>query len=105
MTIQQHNPPHVGEFLYQVYIKPLGKTINGTAKVLGVSQAALSRLVNGKSGLSPEMAIRLEKAFGRTAESWLAMQDNYDLWHKRSDIDVSKIKSLYEPAIANCGEY
>ena len=73
------NPVHPGEIVREECIKPLGLTVNQAARGLGVSRSALSRLINGHAGVSPEMAIRLSMAFGSTAETWLKMQMNYDL--------------------------
>ena len=75
----QHNPPHPGEFIDEVYLKPFGLSRNDVAHRLDVSPSTFSRLVNGKSDISPEMAIRLSRVLGRSARSWMAMQDNYDL--------------------------
>jgi len=73
------NPPHPGGTVLHDCIEPLGLTITEAAQKLGVSRFTLSELVNGKRGISPEMAIRLSKAFGASAESWLAQQAQYDL--------------------------
>ncbi len=75
-----HNPPHPGENVRLTCLEPLNLTVTAGAEALGVSRKALSELVNGHSGISPEMAIRLEKAFGSTAEHWLRLQMAYDLW-------------------------
>lgn len=88
-----HNPPHPGEILKELYIDPLNLTIVEIAKGIGVSRKSLSELVNEKFGASPDMAIRLSKAFATTAESWLNLQQQYDLWkeekkHKRPKIKV-----------------
>ena len=72
-------PPHPGLSVRYDCLEPLGLTITAGAKVLGVSRQALNSVVNGKAGISPEMAIRLDKAFGGTADAWLAMQSGYDL--------------------------
>lgn len=72
-------PPHPGEVIRELCIDPLGLTVTEAAKGLGVSRKALSELLNGHSGISPEMAIRLSKAFGGSAESWLKQQMQYDL--------------------------
>src|SRR6202165_4313024 len=77
--MQMKNPPHRGLSVRHDCLEPLGLTITDGAKVLGVSRQALNSLVNGKSGISPEMAIRLDKAFGGTADAWLALQTAYDL--------------------------
>ena len=76
-----HNPPHPGEIIRDQCLEPLGLTITAAAKGLGVTRKALSELVNGHSGVSPEMAIRLSKAFGSSPETWLRLQLQYDLWH------------------------
>jgi addiction module HigA family antidote len=72
-------PPHPGLSVRHDCLEPLGLTITDGAKVLGVSRQALNSLVNGKGGISPEMAIRLDKAFGGSADAWLALQSAYDL--------------------------
>jgi addiction module HigA family antidote len=73
------NPPHPGGSIRNACLEPLGLSVTEGAKVLGVSRQALNNIVNGKSGISPEMAIRLTKAFGSTPETWLRMQLAYDL--------------------------
>ena len=73
------NPPHPGEVIRELCIDPLGLSVTDAAKGLGVSRKALSELLNGHSGVSPEMAVRLSKAFGGSAESWLKQQMQYDL--------------------------
>ena len=74
------NPPHPGETIRELCLKPLGLTVTDAAKGLGVSRKTLSSLLNGRFGISPEMAIRLSKAFGGRPESWLIQQAQYDLW-------------------------
>ncbi len=74
------NPPHPGETIRELCLKPLGLTVTDAAKGLGVSRKTLSSLLNGRFGISPEMAIRLSKAFGGSPESWLIQQAQYDLW-------------------------
>ena len=78
--MQMHDPPHPGEVIRELCLKPLGLGVTTAAQGLGVSRKALSLLLNGHSGISPEMAIRLSKAFGGSAESWLTQQMHYDLW-------------------------
>ncbi|VAW35662.1 Antitoxin HigA [hydrothermal vent metagenome] len=87
-----HKPPHPGETIRELCIKPLGLTVTAAAKSLGVTRKTLSELLNGHSGISPEMAIRLSKAFNTTPESWLTQQMHYDLW-KVKDKKV-KVKPL-----------
>jgi addiction module HigA family antidote len=87
-------PPHPGLSVRHDCIEPLGLTITETAEVLGVTRQALNNLVNGKSGISPEMAIRLDKAFGGSAETWLRLQMAYDLAQARrheADIKVKRV--------------
>jgi antitoxin HigA-1 len=79
------NPPHPGGFILRECIKPLGLSITDAANALGVKRTVLSEVVNGKRRISPEMAIRLSKVFGGSAESWLVQQAQYDLAHVRAD--------------------
>ncbi len=88
------NPPHPGRIVRQQCLEPLGLTVTAAAKGLGITRKALSELLNGKSGISPEMAIRLTKAFGSSPEAWLGLQMDYDLAHiqkKGSRIRVHKL--------------
>lgn len=89
-----HNPPHPGEFIREVYLEPFGISSRQLASSLGVSPSTLSRLLKGDSGISPEMSLRLSKVLGRTPESWLAMQDMYDLWVARSTVNLDDIHPL-----------
>ena len=89
-----HNPPHPGEFIVAVYLEPHGITGRELASRLGVSPSTLNRVLTGKSGISPEMALRLSKCLGRSAESWLAMQHGYDLRQARKRIDLSEVERL-----------
>ncbi len=75
-----HNPPHPGEILRQLCLEPLGLSVTKAAKGLGVSRKTLSAILNGRAGVSPEMAVRLSLAFGTSSESWLNQQIQYDLW-------------------------
>ena len=88
-----HNPPHPGEFVRRQCLEPLGLTVTEAAKGLAVSRNTLSMLLNGRLGISPEMAIRLSQAFGGTPQSWLQQQMQYDLWHvqqNREEIAVRR---------------
>jgi len=89
-----HNPPHPGEFIREVYLEPFGVTYRVAAKSLNVSPSTFNRLVMGKSNISPEMALRLSKTFGRSPESWLALQDNYDLWQARQRVNLDDVAKL-----------
>jgi addiction module HigA family antidote len=88
--MKMFNPPHPGKVIRELCIDPLGLSVTEVAQALGVTRKALSELLNGKTGISPEMAIRLSMAFNTTPESWLNQQAQYDLWkaHKR----VGKLK-------------
>ena len=80
MTLRMHNPPHPGEVLRELCFEPLGISVTDAAKALGVSRKTLSSILNGRAGISPEMAVRLSIAFDTSAESWLNQQIQYDLW-------------------------
>ncbi|MCU7918509.1 MAG: HigA family addiction module antidote protein [Candidatus Thiodiazotropha sp. (ex Epidulcina cf. delphinae)] len=92
--MQQHNPIHPGAFIKRVYLEPFGIGSNELAGKLQVSAGLVSRLLNGKTNVSPAMALKLSKVLGRSAESWLLMQDNYDLWQARKEIDLSTYDSI-----------
>ncbi|PFG11542.1 MULTISPECIES: HigA family addiction module antitoxin [Marinobacter] len=89
-----HNPPHPGDFIREVYLEPFGISSRQLALSLRVSPSTLSRLLKGDSGISPEMALRLSKVLGRTPESWLAMQDIYDLSVARNTLNLDDIHPL-----------
>jgi antitoxin HigA-1 len=92
------NPPHPGRHIRLEYLEPLGLSVTEAARVLGVTRANLSNIVNGKSGISPEMAVRLAKAFGGTAEIWLRLQAGYDLAQvRRREADI-KVEPYHPPA-------
>lgn len=86
--MSMHNPPHPGEFIKEVYIEPLEVSPRSVALRLGVAPSTFARLIQGKSSVSPEMALRLSKCLGRSPESWLLMQDSYDLWHARRRVNL-----------------
>lgn len=92
--MSMHNPPHPGEFIQQVYMRPFGITGRALAAKLGVSPSTLNRLLKGHSGVSSEMALRLSKTLGRSAESWLAMQDNYELWRAKRTINLDAVEKI-----------
>jgi addiction module HigA family antidote len=89
------NPVHPGRIVRHDCLEPLGLSVTEGAKVLGVTRQALNNVVNGKAGISPEMAIRLAKAFGSTAETWLRMQLAYDLAAARKDESKIKVRRQY----------
>jgi addiction module HigA family antidote len=86
-----HNPPHPGEFISSVYLEPNDISGRELAASLGVATSTLSRVLKGSSAVSPEMALRLSKALGRTPESWLAMQYQYDLWRAKQHVDLARV--------------
>ena len=88
------NPPHPGEVLRELCLEPLGLTVTEAAAALGVSRKTLSALLNGRSGISPEMAIRLSKAFDTSAESWLKQQMHYDLWRAEQNLGDIEVRIL-----------
>ena len=92
--MKMHTPPHPGEVLKELCLEPLGITVTDAAKALGVSRKTLSSLLNGRSGISPEMAIRLGKAFGTSPESWLNQQMQYDLWEAEHNTKKLRVKKL-----------
>ena len=94
MAMRMHNPPHPGEILRGLCLEPLGLSVTDAAKALGVSRKTLSSVLNGRAGISPEMAVRLSIAFDTTAESWLNQQVQYDLWlaeKQRKSLKVARI--------------
>jgi addiction module HigA family antidote len=87
------NPPHPGRIVRQDCIEPLGLTITGAARALGITRQTLNNLVNGKAGISPEMAVRISKAFGGSPEMWLRLQANYELARiEQDEIDVKRYR-------------
>lgn len=92
--MKMHNPPHPGEVLRELCLEPLGLSVTRAADALGVSRKTLSAILNGRAGISPEMAIRLSKAFGTSAESWLNQQSQYDLWVAEKSLGNIKVKRL-----------
>lgn len=94
MAAQMHNPPHPGEILRTLCLEPLNLSVTDAAKALGVSRKTLSAVLNGRAGVSPEMAVRLSIAFDTSSESWLNQQVQYDLWQaekQRKSLRVSRI--------------
>lgn len=92
--MRMHNPPHPGEILADLWLAPLGLTQTEAAARLRISRKTLSAIVNGRAAVSPEMALRLELAFGKSAESWLAHQAAFDLWQleaKRADLGIARL--------------
>lgn len=92
--MSMHNPMHPGEFIQEVYLEPLDISYRSVALKLKVSPSTFLRLIKGQSNVSPEMALRLSKGLGRSAESWLTMQDSYNLWHARQKVNLDEIEPL-----------
>ena len=94
--MRMHEPPHPGEILRELCLAPLGASVTDAAVALGVSRKTLSAVLNGRAGISPEMAVRLSIAFDTSAESWLKQQMQYDLWHAeqlRTRMRVKRIRA------------
>lgn len=91
---QMFNPPHPGEIIREFCLEPLGLTVTRAAEALGVSRKTLSAILNGRAGISPEMAIRLSIAFDTSPESWLNQQVQYDLWLARQRQQEFKVEKL-----------
>ena len=89
-----HSPPHPGEIIKELCLEPLELSITAAAQALGVSRKTLSSIVNGKAGISPEMAVRLSIAFNTSSESWLNQQTQYDLWQAESRRSELRVKPL-----------
>jgi addiction module HigA family antidote len=92
--MRMHNPPHPGKIIKALCLDPLGLSVTEAAKGLGISRKTLSAILNGRAGISPEMAVRLSIAFNTSAESWINQQTQYDLWHaeqRRKHLRVLKL--------------
>lgn len=88
------NPPHPGEFISEVYLAELGISGRELAASVGVSASTVNRVLNGLSRITPEMALKLSKALGRSAESWLQMQDAHDLRLARQHVDLTNVRAI-----------
>jgi len=92
--MKMYNPPHPGEFIQEIFIEPYNLSLRMVAAKLKVSTSTLSRLVNGQSSVTSEMALRLSKTLGRSPESWLIMQNNFDLWRAQKRINLKEVEKL-----------
>jgi antitoxin HigA-1 len=92
--MSMHNPPHPGKFIREVYLEPLNVSYRAVALKLHVAPSTFNRLIQGRSNISSEMALRLSKTLGRSPESWLAMQSNYNLWQARLHLDLDEVETL-----------
>ncbi len=92
--MNMHNPPHPGEFIKEVYLEPFRISYRKVAEMLKVAPSTFNRLINGQSNISSEMALRLSKTLGRSPESWLIMQNNYNLWNAKKKLNLEKVEKL-----------
>ncbi len=92
------NPPHPGEFIKEVFLEPYGISYRTVASKLKVSPSTFNRLIKGQSNITPEMALRLSKTLGRSPESWLIMQGNYNLWQTKQNLNIDEVEKLAIPA-------
>jgi len=92
--MSMHKPPHPGEFVLATYMEPFGLSCRYLAEQLNVAASTLNRILKQQSGVSPEMALRLSKSLGRSPESWLAMQDAYDLFLAKKTVKLSKVHKV-----------
>lgn len=89
-----HNPPHPGEFIREVYLAPFQLSSRKVAEKLKVAPSTFQRVLNGNSRVTPDMALRLSKTLGRSPDSWLAIQDHYDLWQAKQRINLEEVEKL-----------
>ncbi len=94
-----HNPPHPGEFIQATYMEPFDLSCRYIARQLNVAASTLNRVLKTQSGVSPEMALRLSKSLGRSPESWLSMQDAYDLWLAKKRINLGSVQKITISAV------
>jgi addiction module HigA family antidote len=96
--MEMHDPAHPGEIVREECLKPLGLTVTAAAEALGITRKALSDLLNGHTGISPDMAIRLEQVFGSTADTWLRLQLQRNLWEARQRSEKIKVNRRFTTA-------
>lgn len=89
-----HNPPHPGYVIKELCLEPLGLSVTDAAKALGISRKTLSAIINGKAGISPEMAVRLSMAFNTSSDSWLNQQTQFDLWQAEQRRDELQVEAI-----------
>ncbi len=92
--MSMHNPPHPGKFIREIYLEPFGISYRAVALKLHVSPSTFNRLVQERSNISSEMALRLSKTLGRSPESWLTMQSNYNLWQAKQHVNLDEVERL-----------
>ena len=89
-----YNPPHPGEFIREIYLEPLGISYRTVSEKLKVAPSTFNRLIKGQSNIRSEMALRIAKTLGRSPESWLIMQNNYNLWQTKQKINLDEVEKL-----------
>lgn len=94
MYNEMYNPPHPGEILKTLYLEPLGLTVTDAAKGLGITRKSLSAIINKRQGISPEMALRLSKAFNTSPDLWIKMQMKFELWKASEKLNLSSIQKF-----------
>ena len=94
IKMSMYNPSHPGEFIRNVYLEPLGISYRSVALKLNVSPSTFNRLIQGRSNISSVMALRLSKTLGRSPESWMAMQSNYNLWQAKQELNLDDVEKL-----------
>jgi len=92
--MSMYNPPHPGKFIREIYLEPLNVSYRAVALKLHVAPSTFNRLIQGRSNISSEMALRLSKTLGRSPESWLAMQSNYNLWQAKQHLNLDEVEKL-----------
>jgi len=92
--MNMHKPPHPSEFIQEVFMTPFGHSCRYISKKLEVAPSTLSRVLKGQSCVSPEMALKLSKTLGRSPESWLTMQNDYDLWLAKQKVNLEKLQPI-----------
>ncbi|MDA3861219.1 MAG: HigA family addiction module antitoxin [Melioribacteraceae bacterium] len=92
--MNMYSPPHPGEFIKEVYLDTLEISYRKIAELLNVAPSTFNRLINGQSSISSEMALRLSKTLGRSPESWLIMQNKYNLWHTKKNLNLDNVEKL-----------
>ena len=95
--MNMHNPPHPSEFIKEIYLEPFNFTFNELAQKLKITPQVFLRFMNAETNISPDMALRLSKVLGRSPESWLLMQDNYNLWKARQIINLDEFETFVFP--------
>lgn len=93
--MEMHNPPHPGKILLNEWIKPLNFSISAFALKLGTSRKNLSEIVNGKTGISAEMSLKLSKALGTSPDLWVRLQLKYDFWQAKQKVDLNNVQVIH----------